>query len=583
MVNRPSIGLDDAPLLELHRELQQTWGIDFRRLRILVCGLADGSWQTVSHLIQLTTLSHRTVNNLIRRLNPWLEEDGERVRLRPDSVPSFGKLFACDKLSSNRFPDPYAAAAGIHPALAEMERILASAPRSDRNLDHVSTTPLTCLKRALFLNDSCHLDGAEILCLGDHDLTSVALALLFPKLSISVLDVDERILGYIGSLARERDWEIQTAFADLRVELPRSMAERFDLVFTDPPYTPAGIGLFLKRGIASLKDPKVGRLFLCYGFGENHPGLGLKVQSVLHDLRLINEAVLPHFNRYNGAEAIGSASELYICRPTRRSRPAADAVAADAHIYTQGKSSEEGEKKHLPAEILDAVEQRIATYESSDLTCIGDGWPKENFSPTHTVSLGGFLQTMFSEAGKPPFTQLPHSGTVVANLYPHYGSYLSRILLAAAAEHLVICAPDRDLHHLFVSDAGQSLLPLMESTYRSIVLRRGDGEHPGFVVLERVSPSEDPDLLFLLRYLIDRRRAKLGNAWREGLIACRQKSGAPRLTKNQAREQIAVSGFPTVHLQGYLSELPEHALQALIQTSRQILDADSPASSEQSR
>lgn len=583
MVNRPSIGLDDAPLLELHQELQQAWGIDFRRLRILVCGLSDGSWQTVSNLIQLSTLSHRTVNDLVRRLDPWLEEDGERVRLRPESVPSFGELFACDQLSTPRFPDPYEAAAGTHPVLAEMERMLANAPRSDRNLDHVSATPLTCLKRALFLADCCDLDGAEILCLGDHDLTSVALALLFPDLSISVLDVDERILGYIGSLARERNWSIQTTFADLRVELPRSMAERFDLVFTDPPYTPAGIELFLKRGIASLRDPKVGRLFLCYGFGEGHPGLGLKVQSVLHDLRLISEAVLPHFNRYTGAEAIGSASELYICRPTRRSRPAADAVEMDAHIYTQGKSSEEGEEKLLPTEILSAVEQRVSTFESSDLTCVGDGWPAESFSPTHATSLGGFLQTMYLGGGKPPFTQLPHSGTVVANLYPHYGSYLPRLLLAAAAEHLVVCAPDRDLHHFFVSDAGQSLLPLMESAYRSIVLRRGDDELPGFVVLERVSPPEDPALPFLLRYLADRRRAKLGNAWREGLIAWRQKNAAPRLTKNQARELIATSGFPTVHLQGHLSELPEHALQILVQTSRQILDADSTEPTEQSR
>jgi N4-bis(aminopropyl)spermidine synthase len=583
MVNRPSIGLDDAPLLELHRELQQTWGIDFRRLRILVSGLSEGSWQTVSSLIQLSTLSHRTVNDLIRRLKPWLEQDGERVRLRPESTLSFRELFTCDRLSTPRFPDPYETAAAAHPTLPEMEQILANAPRSDRNLDHVSATPLTCLKRALFLAECCDLNGAEILCLGDHDLTAVALALLFPDLSISVLDVDERILGYIGSLARERDWSIQTAFADLRIELPRSMAERFDLVFTDPPYTPAGIELFLKRGIASLRDPKVGRLFLCYGFGEGHPGLGLKVQSVLHELRLINEAVLPHFNRYTGAEAIGSASELYICRPTRRSRPAAEAVAMDAHIYTQGKSSEEGEKNPLPTEILSAVEQRVSTFKSSELTCVGGGWPAENFSPTHATSLGGFLQTMYLGGGKPPFTQLPHSGTVVANLYPHYGSYLPRVLLAAAAEHLVICAPDRDLHHLFVSDAGQSLLPLMESKYRSIVLRRGDDTLPGFVVLERVSPPEVPGLPFLLRYLADRPRAKLGNAWREGLIAWRQKRGAPRLTKNQARELIAVSGFPAVHLQGHLSELPEHALQSVIRTTRQILDADSSASSEPSR
>src|SRR6266542_1368392 len=75
------------------------------------------------------------------------------------------------------------------------------------------------------------------------------------------------------------------------------------------------------RAAASLRHGDFGRVVLCYGFGEQHPSLGFKVQSVLHDLRLVTEAVLPGFNRYQGAEAIGAASALYVCRPTRRSRP----------------------------------------------------------------------------------------------------------------------------------------------------------------------------------------------------------------------------------------------------------------------
>ena len=43
----------------------------------------------------------------------------------------------------------------------------------------------------------------------------------------------------------------------------------------------------------------------------------LEVQAVLGDLRLAVEAVLPGFNRYDGAEAIGARSNLYICRPTK--------------------------------------------------------------------------------------------------------------------------------------------------------------------------------------------------------------------------------------------------------------------------
>src|SRR5258706_16022646 len=146
------------------------------------------------------------------------------------------------------------------------------------------------------------LDGATILLLGDHDVTSFALAQVAPGVAITVVDSDERVLGYINTVAAQHGWTIRTLFADLRIELPRSVEASCDLVFTDPPYTPEGMRLFLARGLEGLKPTSSARLLVCYGFSERHPGLGLKVQSVLHDLRLVTEAIVPHLNRYSGPE-----------------------------------------------------------------------------------------------------------------------------------------------------------------------------------------------------------------------------------------------------------------------------------------
>ncbi len=49
-----------------------------------------------------------------------------------------------------------------------MARIVNDFPmRPVRHLDHVSATPLTCLKRALFLARNYELRGATVLSLGD--------------------------------------------------------------------------------------------------------------------------------------------------------------------------------------------------------------------------------------------------------------------------------------------------------------------------------------------------------------------------------------------------------------------------------
>ena len=390
----------DPSVQELRQTLQTAWGIDFRRLTTLICRLATDTWHSVSDLVAISSLSHRAVTDLLKTLDSWLEKEDQKARLRPDIAPSFAALFACQE--HHPVPaDPWEPAAGAHPLLASMTRILEAAPRSDLHLDHVSATPLTCAKRALFLAGRYDLSAAEILFLGDHDLTSVALAHIYPDLPIAVVDVDERILDYIGTLATEYGWNIRTTFADLRVELPRSLEERFDLVFTDPPYTPTGIRLFLGRGIAALKEARYARLLLSYGFGENQPGLGFKTQTVLHELRLVSEAILPDFNRYTGAEAIGSASELYILRPTRRTRAAAASIESTPGIYTQGRTAVEAQSEALPTFTRETIEQHLLASETDDLTLVGTGWPPETAGRATTASLGGFLRTMYLGQGNP--------------------------------------------------------------------------------------------------------------------------------------------------------------------------------------
>jgi hypothetical protein len=236
-------------------------------------------------------------------------------------------------------------------------------PPPDRDLDHVAATAETAVERARFLHETYWLDGAHLICVGDRDLTSLAIATVCPGVRVTVVDVDENVLAVIRAIAREDGLNVQTVFADLRVGAPASLLESGDLAFTDPPYTPEGIQLFAARALQMLRHDDAVRVLVCYGHGESQAALGYGVQEALHELRLLIEALYPGFNRYVGAEAIGSRSSLYVTRPTKRSWAAAEKKGrASARIYSGGKASLESSAS-LPSTDL---AQRLGEPDLSD-------------------------------------------------------------------------------------------------------------------------------------------------------------------------------------------------------------------------
>ena len=567
--NQPTI---DESLLQVRHEFARSWGIDFRRIRAFIWQLTNGEWHALSDLIALNALSHWNVTHLLEHLQPWTESANDKVRVCSMYRAMMRAAFECSDMTSEFVKAPYevAAEAGEDATRADAElmsitQIVKELPLSPiRHLDHVSATPLTCLKRALFLVRNYDLEGARVLFLGDHDLTSLALAHVCSTVEITVVDVEERILSYIGRVAKQRGWAIRTIFADFRVELPRSLKENFDLVFTDPPYTPEGMRLFLGRGIESLRDANYARLLVCYGFSERHPELGFKVQSTFHELRLANEAILPQFNRYSGAEAIASSAALYICRLTRRSLPAAEAQKVDPRIYTQGKSSEEATVDVLPVEAVDRVKKHIDELSPQKLTLVGDGWLKNLVVGAEMTSLRGYLHSMYALGGTQDQSGKASQASLAAiNLYPHYDAYFVRILLISVAQYLVIAATDSVIRAVFNAENNDLLRRLLKSKYDVLSIDRASTARPGVVVVKQVSPAESDGVGYVLRYIIDHRQGKLVNAWREALVSwfARQERV---ISKNQARQEIESSWLARMHAASYLAELSLGDLKKLV-------------------
>lgn len=523
-----------------------------RPLREVIALLTERP-HTPASLISATAVSHRGVQAVLDALGADLVEDDQGFRISASRVPSYRDRFGYEQLRRTRLTDPLAARLAEHPELlAELERLIEAEPAGRRELDHVSATAETVARRALWLDSTFDLAGSRLLCVGDHDLTSLATARLNPELSVTVVDVDERILAFIDGQARRLGLDVRCWYADLRFGLPRVATGWADLLFTDPPYSPEGVRLFLARGLAGLRDRQQGRLVTAYGHGETRPGLGLKVQRAMHELHLVHEAILPDFNRYAGAQAVGSASDLYVSRPTSRTWKAFDAEQAGAaHIYTHGAQPLEGVTEPPDPASTDALCRAASGPDQLAVAAVvAETWRPDTKGIAH-VRLGTLLSS-----GLPRVSGRPEDTAVAVDLTADPGSWLSRALLATNAQRVAVLVDNT--HPDVTSQAAQSELAGLVGAKYTLRFRRNTPDSRSAIVEATVAPPAPDPAGRLTRRLLDRAHGKIGNVWREALAS------AAGLTKNDARNRIQRATRRPELLDARALDLPRHLLVELL-------------------
>jgi predicted methyltransferase len=220
----------------------------------------------------------------------------------------------------------------LPPAVARLRRGLAAvaeaAPPPLVELDQCHCTPKTKLRRVLALHDAGAIADRRILLLGDDDLMAVALLRFARQLDVriaelAVLDIDERLLDFIGTELADAPFPVRVERWDAREPFPYT--QRFDTVVTDPPYTVAGARLFLTRAAEALTGDG-GQIFL--SFGSRRPAAQLEVQRTIIELGLEIRSLTRDFNDYVGAGVLGGTSHLYHLAVAPRT------AAADDALYT---------------------------------------------------------------------------------------------------------------------------------------------------------------------------------------------------------------------------------------------------------
>lgn len=191
-------------------------------------------------------------------------------------------------------------------------------PTADRTLDQFYATPSTTYRRAKKMAQMGDIYQRRLAFLGDDDLTSIACTLTRQAKSITVFEIDDRLINLIQKISHELNLDITIVKQDLKKSFNQKYLHSFDTIFTDPPYTPDGVTLFTNRAV-ELLDPKyTSRLYLCYGNSDRAREREVAVQKIIADFAFLIHSKYFQFNYYQSAQSIGSRSSLYLLDWTPR-------------------------------------------------------------------------------------------------------------------------------------------------------------------------------------------------------------------------------------------------------------------------
>lgn len=137
--------------------------------------------------------------------------------------------------------------------LERFRQLAASRPDPVPEFDQAYVTPETTMARLALMADRGDLEGKDLLVLGDDDLMGLAAALTGLPRRVAVLEIDPRITDFMEKASRSEGISLEIITHDLAKPLPSGVASSFDAFFTDPPDAPAGMRLFLSRGIEALR------------------------------------------------------------------------------------------------------------------------------------------------------------------------------------------------------------------------------------------------------------------------------------------------------------------------------------------
>lgn len=290
-----------------------------------------------------------------------------------------------------------------------------------RNLDQFFATTQTSINKILVMIDKDSVENKSIALLGDDDLLSVGLSTIYTEnqfKNLDIFDVDTELLARISSQLPTENKNIHAYQYDARKPVTPKFAGKYDVVVTDPPYTKAGVSLFLNRAIelvGKFNENRPKYIFLYYGNSFKTPEKTHKIQELINRTGLLIEDKIDKFSRYDGAESIGSASSLYILKVTPFTRTDKSSPFAE-NIYTFEDQKEEKFPfvDHVVFKV-GGVASKLITSKPALMSAIG------KLCTEHKLKVMDTKVTLFKGQGM-TLTYILANSNLVVHTWPEYSA-----------------------------------------------------------------------------------------------------------------------------------------------------------------
>jgi len=549
--------------------------------------------------VRLTCLPKSLARDLLRELQPFLEPVSQLVSLSSSGRQRVKELLqqvtAKHRMRSFTSEDE----ARIR---AVLEKVSVFRPSPNRNLDQFTATVDTLVARAEFMLNAGHIQGQSVLFVGDNDLTSVAVACMEVCARIAVIDIDVRVLETVELIANTEGLVIETVWQDLRDNLQSRLRNSFDLCFTDPPYTENGVKLFVSRAIQALKSGAGHLLYLSYGYSRRSAERALKIQQILTESGLVINTKLPDFNRYYGAESIGSCSSLYVCTTTDMTKPLITNryneplyTGEATHATVQPDADRLDQHFLISQEAMDALISAAELHPSETVLEIGPGLgtltsqlasrAREVVAVELDYRLHEDLEKVAQQLGNVKIIwgnvlelELPKFDKLVANLPYSIIEPLIEKLKGLEFERAVVMTGARFARAAKARPGDKEFgkLSLLTQCYFQVevvqtidrtAFRPKPRVKSSIIVMVPVDKTQLVSVpeLYVMREIFEQRDKLVKNALREGLIRYAQAIGES-MTKNEARAITANVVTDETILSAYLENLNNRQISNLFQS-----------------
>lgn len=303
-------------------EVSKQTGVPVKKVLDVFWYLSRGETIENNELVQRVGVSKNALNQIKKALSVYLNPSSKETSLRMGITEKVSRLYNSNYLVEESLLSTLTEEDVYKQSVELLSRYKDRRPTPKRIYDQFTATVETTAKRAVLLDFLGDVKSKRILFLGDDDFTSVVAANIKSAQNVAVVDIDQRILETIGGISDELGLGIKKVGHDLKKPLPVELRGNFDIVFTDPPYTPEGIQLFLSRTIEALdRRNQAARIYVCYGNSDRAKERFLPIQEAFTNSGLMMRWTFDRFNRYEGAESVGSSSSLYVSEITPKTKP----------------------------------------------------------------------------------------------------------------------------------------------------------------------------------------------------------------------------------------------------------------------